>query len=196
MPVTFQCYTCGGHNAAGQGYCSWCGNRFYYNCPQCGTWVDNNYANCPNCRRELGWGRHATQPKESSKSAALVTLLATVLLFAVAFILIENNAGPARQAYSSGSTPVAASSAGPTQVTLSPQIPGSYQSAPAQIPNLPLNSPDIANPATDTAITEISFPTISTTSSRTSNSQYVPVSSSYLQQLWPGWGHCSGGSCR
>lgn len=63
MQQTFQCQRCGSQNTIGQRYCTGCGNKFIYNCPQCGGVIDPAHKFCPNCRAELGWGiQQQTQP--------------------------------------------------------------------------------------------------------------------------------------
>lgn len=55
MQQIFLCPTCGAQNCIGQGFCQVCGQKFQYNCPNCGTVVDSTLVNCPGCRESLFW---------------------------------------------------------------------------------------------------------------------------------------------
>jgi hypothetical protein len=233
MHRTFQCNRCGGHNPSGQAFCSWCGTRFYFNCPNCGAWVNNAYHLCPNCHQDLNWSNPRVETTEKGRShAVLFSLVATILVFVVAFILIENNSGSGNRpsAALTVSTPAVASPPEATPVRLSPQVPAAYQSAQAQTPyvtpsgqasTLPADASPVTPPAqtptpyqgsqpqmsnippswqqsinSGATIQEINIPVIPTQTSTTSRTASGPTRSAYLEQLDPGWGHCSGGSCR
>ena len=56
MIQSFQCPICGNLNALGEPECSECGQGFVYNCPVCGSPLNNRYATCPNCHTVFNWG--------------------------------------------------------------------------------------------------------------------------------------------
>lgn len=56
MQQMFPCSKCGWQNAIGQRFCTGCGEKFQYNCPQCGSVIDSAFRFCPNCHADLGWG--------------------------------------------------------------------------------------------------------------------------------------------
>jgi len=197
MQQTFQCYHCGGYNHVGQVYCTWCGNRFYYNCPHCSAWVDNAYTVCPNCHRELHWSANSAKPLKNNAPAILVSLLSSVLLIIIAFILLENNSGQIRQApYQSGATPAFA-----IQPSSSPALAVTPFSNNQNVQADYTRQVDITS---DTIVTipvneNLDIPvttTLSNTVSSSSSSSYNPAADAYLQKAFPEWGRCSGGSCR
>jgi len=55
MIQSFQCPVCGTLNAIGEPECTDCGQGFVYNCPVCGSPLNNRYTNCPNCRTVFNW---------------------------------------------------------------------------------------------------------------------------------------------
>lgn len=55
MQHIFLCPTCGAQNCIGQDFCQVCGQKFQYNCPNCGAIVDSTLVNCPGCRESLFW---------------------------------------------------------------------------------------------------------------------------------------------
>lgn len=61
MIQSFQCPVCGTLNAIGEPECTGCGQGFVYNCPVCGSPLNNRYANCPNCRTVFNWAVSSTQ---------------------------------------------------------------------------------------------------------------------------------------
>jgi len=64
MIQSFQCPVCGTLNAIGEPECTDCGQGFVYNCPVCGSPLNNRYASCPNCRTIFNWAvsRQQNQP--------------------------------------------------------------------------------------------------------------------------------------
>lgn len=67
MQQMFQCPKCSSQNVIGQPFCGVCGERFQYNCPQCGGIVDSRFNTCPNCRGRLYWPtQQQTQPLPES----------------------------------------------------------------------------------------------------------------------------------
>lgn len=193
-----QCYQCGGINPAGQGHCSWCGSRFYYSCPHCGAWVDSSYSNCPNCRQALNWSVKSSKTNANKGTSGIIfALTATAILFAAAFILIENNSSPAKQPlYSSSSSPVSASQPEQSSVTMSFQSGSSTVSPQAQL----TYTPPIISPENDASADPVTIdmiiPLTPDSSSNITPTVYKPKRSAYLQQIAPNWGRCTGGSCR
>ena len=55
MQQIFPCPACGAQNCIGQDFCQACGQKFQYNCPNCGAIVDATLVNCPGCRESLFW---------------------------------------------------------------------------------------------------------------------------------------------
>jgi hypothetical protein len=70
MIQSFQCPVCGTLNAIGEPECTGCGQGFVYNCPVCGSPLNNRYTNCPNCRTIFNWSvtppqnQHAVNDKK------------------------------------------------------------------------------------------------------------------------------------
>jgi hypothetical protein len=50
------CYKCGTQNAFGLRYCTVCGEKFIYKCPQCNADIDPDYQVCPYCTVSIDWG--------------------------------------------------------------------------------------------------------------------------------------------
>ena len=50
------CYKCGAQNNFGIRYCVVCGEKFTYQCPQCGADIDPDYKVCPYCAVPINWG--------------------------------------------------------------------------------------------------------------------------------------------
>jgi hypothetical protein len=71
MIQSFQCPICGTLNALGEPECSECGQGFVYNCPVCGSPLNNRYATCPNCRTVFNWGPPARPTAMEASPAAL-----------------------------------------------------------------------------------------------------------------------------
>ena len=66
MPQTLQCYKCGAQNVLGVRFCTVCGERFVYKCPQCSTTIDPGSEYCSHCAAKLDWGIGATQQTDIS----------------------------------------------------------------------------------------------------------------------------------
>ena len=66
MPQTLQCYKCGAQNMLGVRFCTICGEKFVYRCPQCGANIDPDSEYCSHCAARLDWGTRAEQPANSS----------------------------------------------------------------------------------------------------------------------------------
>lgn len=62
MGRLFQCPRCGTGNKVGQRYCTGCGQRFYYTCIRCNSFVDLSFKLCPNCSTSLNW---AVKPRSN-----------------------------------------------------------------------------------------------------------------------------------
>jgi hypothetical protein len=64
MIQSFQCPVCSTLNAIGEPECTNCGQGFVYNCPVCGSPLNNRYTNCPNCHTIFNWAvaRPENQP--------------------------------------------------------------------------------------------------------------------------------------
>jgi hypothetical protein len=71
MIQSFQCPVCGTLNAIGEPECTDCGQGFVYNCPVCGSPLNNRYASCPNCRTIFNWAvsRPQNQPAVDNQGA-------------------------------------------------------------------------------------------------------------------------------
>jgi uncharacterized membrane protein YvbJ len=61
MPQTLQCYKCGAQNILGMRFCTNCGERFLYKCPQCGTNIEPGFGYCSGCSARLDWGTGTEQ---------------------------------------------------------------------------------------------------------------------------------------
>ena len=201
------CFNCGSPNVTGVRSCRNCHAPYYYNCPHCHSWVDNSFSNCPNCRKKLNWpsgGYHteyAFSPDKSTSSAVVVLLLSSVLLSIVAINLMANNSNPVNAVSHTAS--IAESSnlpANELKVATQPDIQDSYQitTTPAMTQIAPSTSYTDAdvNSAEGSISYETEFILPVAPTSTTTTGTYIPKSSSYLDTLYPNWGHCSGGSCR
>jgi len=200
------CYNCGTLNVTGVKWCANCYAVQYYNCPYCQSWVDNSFSNCPACGNKLRWpseGYHAEyafSPNKSTSSAVVVLLLCIAVLSIVAVNFITNNSNPVDAV---SHTPVATVSNNlPTsELKTATQPVIEVLSPAAETPSMTETDPSAsytgsdANPAEESISYEIinNMPVIPTSVTTTQN--YVPTSSSYLQMMYPNWGHCSGGSC-
>ena len=69
MQQMLQCYKCGSQNVLGQQFCTVCGERFQYRCPQCSADIKPGSSFCPGCAVELNWGvpQQATTISEEVK---------------------------------------------------------------------------------------------------------------------------------
>jgi hypothetical protein len=201
------CYNCGTLNVTGVRSCVNCHAPYYYNCPHCHSWVDNSFSNCPSCSKKLNWPKavyyteDTCSPSPSTSSAAIILLLSTVLLSIVAINLIASSSNPV-DAVSHTS-----------DVTITNSVPANELKTAAQ-PQIKAYSPVSATPSTtqtgstatyadaDVNYTEgsDSYQTVEiiplTPASITTTDTNSPKSCSYLETLYPNWGHCSGGSCR
>jgi hypothetical protein len=201
------CFNCGTLNVTGVRSCVNCHAPYYYNCPNCHSWVDNSVSNCPGCAKKLNWPKEVYytedtySPEKSTSSAAIILLLSTVLLSIVAINLITNNSNPVDAV--SHTTNAAASydlPANELKMAAQPQI--QVYSPIAATPSTAQTYPSTscADVETNSAEGSISYETLMinpvTPASITTTDTYVPKSSSYLDTLYPNWGHCSGGSCR
>ena len=61
MVQSFQCISCGRQNAFGEPVCTQCGQPFIYNCPICGSHINNRYDRCHGCGAAFYWGTLAQQ---------------------------------------------------------------------------------------------------------------------------------------
>jgi len=55
MTQSFQCISCGNQNAFGEPVCTKCGQPFIYNCPICGSHINNHYERCHGCGTAFYW---------------------------------------------------------------------------------------------------------------------------------------------
>lgn len=55
MTQSFQCPICGIYNAFGEPECRQCKQAFVYNCPVCGTRINNHYNRCAGCGTIFNW---------------------------------------------------------------------------------------------------------------------------------------------
>jgi hypothetical protein len=219
----FLCSRCGTQNVVGTPACGHCYERFHYTCPHCNTWVNNTFVTCPNCRKPLNWPapelpwniyagnttyipgkRKFEKVGESNKRGALSTILTVLLLgglLLVGWDLLTNNSNSssASNQATASAAPVSAapqthSTSSSTQtptaaVTLSP-APNTTPTPAVTVTTVPAN--------TQGTVYEYSLPSsiVNAASNTSTSSTYTPAADSYLQQLVPGWGKCSGGSCR
>ena len=201
------CLNCGTLNVTGVRSCRNCNAAYYYNCPFCHSWVDNTIANCLNCGKKLKWPMvtyHAENtyiPGKSTSPAAFVLILSSVLLSIVALNLMANTSNPADAvSHTAAITARGNIPANELKVTSQPEIQGPY-TINATSPTAETNS-YTAYDYTDINSAEGSFSyeaTVATPvapASNTGTSTSMPKSSSYMDTIYPNWGHCSGGSCR
>ena len=57
MPKTIKCTTCNSQNAEGLNFCTTCGTRIGFPCPECGAIVPPDSRYCPSCAFLCGSGR-------------------------------------------------------------------------------------------------------------------------------------------
>ena len=197
----FPCSHCGSQNVTGAGYCGNCGVKLYYNCPDCRGWVDMTFSNCPNCRVKLDWPASNVFRDKPSSPAVLLLLLGIVMLATGSIYLAVNNSASAN-AISNKSVGAAASSLAsnewPAINTLQSLI--SYQNNPA-----PANKTDASDyqgndstsaSAPDSASYDVVLTVPANTPPVTGSITDSPPGRSYLDTIYPTWGHCSGGRCR
>lgn len=70
MMQSFQCISCGRQNAFGEPVCTQCGQPFIYNCPICGSHINNRYDRCHGCGAAFYWGTLAQQDTQGVKPPA------------------------------------------------------------------------------------------------------------------------------
>lgn len=116
MTQTLQCNKCGTQNKLGLHFCTACGEKFLYRCPQCSTNIEPGDEYCSHCSARLNWGtateqqmdvtfeqaqltkteqqeikRHETKQKESPQQKGinpwLIALIVTVVLIIAVFII-------------------------------------------------------------------------------------------------------------
>ena len=197
----FPCANCGSQNMTGARYCGSCGTNLYYNCPDCQGWVDVTFSNCPNCSVKLDWPEGSESPGRSSSPAVMLLLLGIAMLVTGSIYLIVNNSGSANA--------VSNKSAGATASTSSSNpFPAINASQPLLMPQNDSTSTDNSNPGDyswydspspstrDTASYGVVLTIPAATSSVTDTGVNNPPGRSYLDIMYPTWGHCSGGSCR
>jgi hypothetical protein len=216
----FQCYSCGAQNVVGVPACSNCHAGFHYTCPHCNTWVNGAFITCPTCLIPLNWpaqkfytqetlyAQGQTRYSEANKpqkrgvlSTILLVLFAGAVLI-IGFDLITNSSNSSASSVHSTSDAANASNAPQTHSTTSAtQTPVSaitLSPAPNTTPT-PASATSITSAAPlvsqDGLIVEFSIPE-SVVNSSTSSGSSSTSTSSYLQQLWPSWGHCNKGSCK
>ena len=195
----FPCSNCGSQNVTGAGYCGNCGINMYYNCPDCQGWVDVTSSNCPNCRVKLDWpAGNAFRDKHSSPALVLL-LLGIVMLATGGIYLIVNNSDSAN-AVSHKSATASSPAANTWPAINAVQSFISYQNNSPSIDNedttdYPAYSPASAS-GRDTALYGPVIIIPATTSQVTETGMDSPQGRSYLDTVYPTWGHCSGGRCR
>ena len=197
----FPCSHCGSQNVTGAGYCGNCGVRLYYNCPDCQGWVDVTFSNCPNCRVKLDWPAGNAFRDKPSSPAVMLLLLGIVMLVTGSVYLVVNNSGSANAISNkslSAATSYPASDEWPAVKAMQSFI--SYQNNPASINNASTaDYPDYnSTPASapDSASYDVVLTIPANIPAVTSTSLDSPAGRSYLDTVYPTWGHCSGGRCR
>lgn len=73
MPQTLRCYKCGAQNSLGMRFCTVCGERFLYKCPQCSANIEPGSGYCPGCSARLDWRTRTEQAKGISSEPARLT---------------------------------------------------------------------------------------------------------------------------
>jgi len=214
MHSYFRCNNCGTYNSVGAPACIHCYRQLFYNCPRCGAWVDNRYMYCPNCLSLLNWPE--VRGLETNSYTAYNTfsgdhnrptnkmiwaiVLAGVFVIGVIYMILINPTNSDANKLSrttSSSVPQPALIQSKPLPTTQPQITISgLTGTPSTDPALPERTaePSTTLPNSNGDRIEVEMYPLSVTS--TNDNGYVPKTSNYLQQLWPGWGHCSKGSCQ
>ena len=91
MGQLFKCPCCGTDNKVGQQYCTGCGQRFYYTCIRCNSFVDMSFKFCPNCSASLNWAgkpranllpqpAYTTSPTSWTKYEVLLVVVTILIL--------------------------------------------------------------------------------------------------------------------
>jgi hypothetical protein len=199
------CLNCGTPNVTGVRSCVNCHAPYYYNCPYCNTWVDNSFSNCPGCGDKLNWPQeayyeeHIDSPGRSA-TAAILLLMSIIVLSIVAIHLITNNTNPVNAVSHTNSVATINNlPANELKMTAQPEI--QVYSPVTAVPTATQidSSTSYADIETNSAEGSISYETLMinpvTPAATNTTDTYVPKSSSYLDNLYPNWGHCSGGSC-
>ncbi|MDD5311498.1 MAG: zinc ribbon domain-containing protein [Dehalococcoidia bacterium] len=193
----FPCYNCGNHNVIGVRSCGYCQATLYYNCPHCQAWVDNTFLNCPGCGKPLNWPPTGAYMEDTyitnqSRSPALLLIVCSVVLLVITFALVENSTNSAKAGANT-----------PAYETLQATPSNDAQETDTPYKQTPYSPASNTGASTYTS-TGYALPVDAGTSSKseidikipsTSDSTYVPKSSSYLNSVYPGWGRCSGGRC-
>ena len=159
------------------------------------------FSNCPNCRVKLDWPASNVFRDKPSSPAIMLLLLGIIMLATGSIYLIVNNSGSAN-AISNKSVGAAASS--PASDTW-PAVKAmqsflSYQNNSASINNT--NTADYADydspsaSARDSASYDVVLTIPAATTPVTDTSVDSTTGRSYLDIVYPTWGHCSGGRCR
>jgi hypothetical protein len=197
----FPCSHCGSQNVTGSGYCGNCGINLYYNCPDCQAWVDVTSSNCPNCRVKLDWPAGTALRNKPSSPALVLLLLGIVMLATGSIYLIVNNSGSANAVSNKSGSAAAsapASNTWPAINAVQPFVP--YQNNSPSIDNA--DTADYAgySPASasgrDTALYDQVIIIPANAPAVTETNINSPQGRSYLDTVYPTWGHCSGGRCR
>jgi hypothetical protein len=197
----FPCSNCHSQNVSGARYCGSCGMNLYYNCPDCQGWVDVTFSNCPNCRVKLDWPDGIASPDRASSPAVMLLLLGIVMLVTGSVYLIVNNSGSAnavsnKSAGAAASTP--ASNTLPAINTLQSLLSNQNDSTstgnadPADYPWYDSSS----TPSQDDTSYEMVLTIPAAAPQVTDTAVNTAPSRSYLDTIYPTWGHCSGGRCR
>lgn len=195
----FPCSNCGAQNVTGARYCGNCGLNLYYNCPDCQAWVDVTFSHCPNCNVKLDWPNGA--PVRASSPAVMLLLLGIAMLVTGGLYLMVNSSGPANAV--AGKSVGAAASTSPSNTLPAINAP---QSLPAQQKGSNIiDAPDPAGyswydePSSyneDPGAYEVVLTIPAATTQVTDTSVSNTPGRSYLETVYPTWGHCVGGSCR
>ncbi len=218
----FPCSRCGAPNVLGAPTCYNCYEHLYYTCPHCNAWVNNNFITCPNCYKPLNWpaqerpwdpyagnttyipGQQYGNTGKTNKRSALPAILTVLLvggLLIIGLDLLTSNSNPS----SASSQPsVSTASVSNTPQTHSTSTSTQTPVAAVTLSPAPNTTPTPAPAVTSATVTnlvslyEYSLPASIVNSASNTNSKpaYTPSADAYLEQLVPGWGHCSGGSCR
>jgi len=197
----FPCSHCGSQNITGAGYCGNCGIKLYYNCPDCQGWVDVTLSNCSNCRVKLDWPAGNAFRYKPSSPAVLLLMLGIVMLVTGSIYLIINNSGSANAVSNkSGSSAASTTSLSASPAINSPQPFHTYQDNSNSTDKTKLagySSYDSSSASTQyTPSYGVVLTIPAATPQVTDSSVNSPTGRSYLDTVYPTWGHCSGGRCR
>jgi hypothetical protein len=211
---TTSCGNCNEHFYYTCPHCNTWVNNTFVTCPNCFkplnwpaqdlTW--NIYAgNTTYIPGKLKSERVGESNNRGALSAILTVLLVAGLLIVGLGILTNNSNSSsasnqaAVSAVSKTNTPQTHNTSSPTQtpasaITLSP----APNTTPTPTPTPAVTVTSVATNNTQGTVYEYSLPAsiVNAASNTSTSSIYTPASDSYLQQLVPGWGKCSGGSCR